>query len=231
MPIFVLGMPRSGTTLVEQVLASHSRVFGAGELELLESAVAAHGSTEIPPSIDSFTRIRDAYRQGLAKLGVAEAFVTDKMPLNFRWIGYICTALPEARIVHVQRDARATCWSCFKHYFSSRGNGFASDLRDVARYYRLYADLMAFWHDRFPGRIHDLSYEALTEHQEDQTRSLLAYLGLDWEDACLAFHLAERSVQTASATQVRQRLYQGSSEAWRRYEAHLGPMLEVLAGD
>jgi tetratricopeptide (TPR) repeat protein len=229
-PVFVLGMPRSGTTLVEQVLASHSRVFGGGELELLEPLVAAHASAEAPPTAASAARIRDGYLAGLAKLGATEAFVTDKLPLNFRWIGYICAALPEAKIVHVQRDARATCWSCFKHYFSSRGNGFAHDLRDVARYFSLYTDLMAFWHDRFPGRIYDLSYESLTERQDEETRSLLAHLGLDWEDACLSFHTAERSVQTASATQVRQRLYQGSSDAWRRYEAHLGPMLEALAG-
>ena len=150
------------------------------------------------------------------------------MPLNFRWIGFIFAVLPEAKIVHVKRDARATCWSNFKQYFSRKGLGFANDLQDVAEYYKMYIDLMVFWHEKFPGQIYDLNYEALTEHQEHETRNLLKYIGLNWEDRCLEFHKTERAIQTASATQVRQKLYQGSSEEWRKYEKHLGPMVELL---
>ena len=152
------------------------------------------------------------------------------MPLNFQWIGFIFAAIPGAKIVHVKRDARATCWSNFKHYFSGKGNGFANDLQDVAEYYKMYIDLMEFWHQKFAGRIYDLNYEALTEHQEEETRKLLDYVGLDWEDQCLEFHETKRTVRTASATQVRQKMYQGSSEEWRNYEKHLEPMVELLRG-
>ncbi|MGD8341512.1 MAG: tetratricopeptide repeat protein, partial [Gammaproteobacteria bacterium] len=226
--IFVLGMPRSGTSLVEQILASHSRVCGAGELDLLNRSVSAikWRSTELSP--DQFHSVRESYVSNLEKLEISEPYIIDKMPLNFRWIGLICAAMPEAKIVHVKRDARATCWSSFKHYFSANAIGFACDLRDVAMYYRMYVDLMAFWHERFPGRIFDLNYEALTEDQEVETRKLLEYVGLEWEDQCLEFHKTRRAVQTASSSQVRQKMYQGSSEEWRKYEKHLGPMLELL---
>ena len=230
LPIFVLGMPRSGTTLVEQILASHSEVHGAGELDLLNQAIAASDWQAKGLASATLQSIRDVYVSGLAKIVTSEPYLTDKMPLNFLWIGFILTAVPEAKIVHVKRDARATCWSNFKHYFSNKGNGFANDLRDIAKYYRLYADLMDFWEEKFPQRIYALSYEALTESQEDETRKLLEHVGLNWEAGCLEFHRTERTVPTASATQVRQRMYQGSSEAWRNYATHLEPMLELLKG-
>jgi hypothetical protein len=174
--------------------------------------------------------IRNSYLSGLKKINVPELSVTDKMTLNFRWIGFIVGALPEAKIIHVKRDALATCWSIFKLYFNSPGMGFGFDLRDVAEYYRMYVDMMAFWHEKFPGRIYDLKYETLTEHQEDETRNLLKHVGLDWDDRCLQFHETKRAVQTASATQVRQRIYKGSSEEWRKYEKHLQPMIGLLRG-
>ncbi len=229
-PIFILGMPRSGTTLVEQILASHSQVYGAGELVLLGQIVntVEWNSTQLSPN--QLQSIRKSYFSGLTKIGVSERYITDKMPLNFLRIGFIFAATPEAKIIHVKRDARATCWSNFKHYFTRKGTGFAYDLQDVAEYYKMYIDLMAYWHEKFPGRIYDLNYEALTEHQEDETHKLLKYVGLTWEDQCLEFHKTEREVRTASATQVRQKMYQGSSEEWRKYEKHLEPMIESLRG-
>jgi hypothetical protein len=150
------------------------------------------------------------------------------MPGNFRRIGFIRAALPDAKIIHVKRDARATCWSNFRHYFRSTMNGYAYDLVDVAEYYKLYADLMAFWQQKFPGEIFELRYEDLTEHQEDETRQLLEYVGLKWEDECLEFHKTKRAVRTASATQVRQKMYLGSSEEWRNYEKYIEPLIEIL---
>lgn len=229
-PIFILGMPRSGTTLVEQILASHSQVYGAGELRLLGPLVNTIKWSATQLSSGQLESIRKSYSSGLTEIGASEPYITDKMPLNFQWIGFIFTAIPGAKIVHVKRDARATCWSNFKHYFSGKGNGFANDLQDVAEYYKMYIDLMAFWHQKFPGRIYYLNYEALTEHQEEETRKLLYYVGLDWEDQCLEFHETKRTVRTASATQVRQKMYQGSSEEWRNYEKHLEPMVELLRG-
>ena len=229
-PIFVLGMTRSGTTLVEQILASHSQVYGAGEMRLLGQSIKTIEWNSTQLSSDQLESIRQSYLSGLTKIGASEPCITDKMPSNFWWIGFIFGATPEAKIVHVKRDARATCWSNFKNYFSREGNGFAYSLQDVAEYYKMYIDLMAFWHEMFPGRIYDLNYEALTEHQKDETQKLLEYVGLKWEDQCLEFHKTKRAVQTASATQVRQKMYQGSSEEWRKYEKHLEPMVELLRG-
>ena len=173
---------------------------------------------------------RQSYLSGLKRLGVTEPYVTDKMPVNSCWIGFIVAAIPEARIVHVTRDARATCWPNFKHYFSGKDNGFAYDLQDMCEYYKMSIELMAFWNEKYPGQIYDLNYEALTEHQEAETRKLIEYVGLDWEHQCLEFHNTRRAIQTASVTQVRQKMYRGSADAWRKYEKHLGSMVESLGG-
>jgi len=227
-PVFILGMPRSGTTLVEQIVSSHSRVFGAGELALLnEAVVASRWQQQDQRREEAIATVASFYRGKLAELSGAP-IVTDKMPLNFRWIGFIREALPEARIVHLKRDAAAVCWSNFRTYFPASGMGFTFALADVATYYRLYEELMAFWHARYPGAIYNLDYEALTEDQEGETRRLLDYLGLGWEDAVLAFHKNERSVGTASKLQVRQQMYRGSSQEWKKYEPWLQPMLEIL---
>jgi Tfp pilus assembly protein PilF len=229
-PIFVVGMPRSGTTLVEQILASHSQVFGAGELEFLSRSILLDELTlnhevELEPNI-----IRNKYLSHLIKLEAGEKYVTDKNPLNFRFIGYILQSFPESKIIHVQRDARATCWSIFRHHFPrfSARQSFIYDLGDVVEYYKLYADLMSFWHKKFPGKIYDLTYELLTENQIKETRSLLEHLGLEWEDRCLEFYKTQRAVKTASSLQVRQEMYRGSSEEWRKFEVHLEPMIEAL---
>ena len=214
-PVFIVGMPRSGTTLVEEILASHSEVHAAGELILLERSVRVGSEGELPDPGTQLAAIRDAYHTGLVDIGVTEPYVTDTTPLNFRWIGFICTALPGARIVNVERDPRATCWSIFRHEFAGQAHGFANDLKDLAGFYNLYRAAMAFWRERFPDRIYDLSYESLTENPEDETRRLLEYVGLPFEDACL------ESLETGQAAQ-------SDSEAWRHYEAHLGPLIEAL---
>ena len=228
-PILVVGMPRSGTSLVEQILASHSMVHGAGELELLGHLVIRH-FLNVPELglVSSAKRMTADYFQGMDKIANGQPYVTDKMPLNFRWLGFLLLATPDIRIVHIQRDPVATCWSNFKEYFPARGTGFTCDLSDLAAYYKLYEDLMRFWHEKFPGRIYDLNYERLTENQEEETRKLLDYCGLPWEDSCLNFHETQRVVKTASASQVRKRLYQGSSAAWRKFENHLVVLTKAL---
>ncbi len=233
-PVFIVGMPRSGTSLVEQILASHSMVFGAGELASMEKLLypAFLGSPDQGEgqqiNRNFFRTIRIGYLEELTALNVSENIITDKMPLNFIWVGFILSAFPAAKIVHLNRDAMATCWSIYKHYFSSDGNGYAYDMLDLAQFYGLYTDLMAFWHECFPGRIYDVRYESLTENQEDETRKLLAYCDLDWEDGCFDFHKTKRAVKTASASQVRRKMYKGSSDAWKNYEAHLQPLIKSL---
>lgn len=231
-PIFIVGMPRSGTSLVEQILASHPGVFGAGELgtlgRIMSSLLPDMAGSGGRPRDKHFVRLRDIYMAKLAGLKTDRALVTDKMPGNFRWIGFLLCAMPGVKIVHVQRDPVATCWSMFRHHFAAGGVGYSCDLEDLAGYYRLYLDLMAFWREGFPGQFYDLDYQALTESQEAETRKLLDYCALEWDPACIEFHNTGRAVRTLSASQVRQPMYQGSSRAWRKYEAHLQPLLRGL---
>jgi len=227
-PVFIVGMPRSGTSLVEQILASHSKLHGAGELAALENSIKALSLLDASDPSSLLTDLAHEYRQTLHARTGGAAYVTDKMPLNFRWIGLIRAAFPDAKIIHVKRDPRATGWSIFRRSFAMGGNGYAYDLRDIAGYYQLYKDLMAFWDEQFPDAIHHLDYEKLTVDQEEQTRALLTHIGLDWEDQCLAFDKTERAVATASAHQVRKPIYRGSSEAWRNYAPFISAMTENL---
>ena len=225
-PIFILGMPRSGTTLVEQIVSSHSSVFGAGELDFLGKATSISGWQLAKNKQQVFSIVRSFYNQKISEVSDA-SIITDKMPLNFRWIGFILNAFPDCKIVHLERDPAAICWSNLKTYFSS-GMAFTFDIRDIAKYYKLYEDLMDFWHQKYPEKIYNLNYEKLTENQEDETRKLFDYLELGWEDNVLEFYKNERFVQTLSNIQVRQEMYKGSSLEWKEYEQWLQPMLEIL---
>lgn len=228
-PIFVTGMPRSGTTLCEEILAAHPEVTALGELDLLAPAVNAARIGAGPLRADHLRAIRDGYLSALAQRVGGATVVTDKMPFNFRMVGHILLALPEARVLHLRRDPRATCWSNFRTDFEDEGPalGYAWSLRNIVDYHRLHDDLMAFWHRRFPGRIHQVHYESLTEDPEPAVRALLAHADLPWSPGCLDFHQSDRPVRTASDLQVRRPIFTGSSEAWRRYADHLAPITEV----
>ncbi len=220
-PLFIVGMPRSGTTLIEQIISSHSKVYGAGELNFLGKGVENNGLVDLQMSQDLLFKLRSFYFQSLKNLRFEGDFITDKMPLNFRWCGFILQAIPEAKIIHVTRDSMATCFSIFKSYFSSTGNRYAYDLEDIVSYYQLYLDLMEFWRFKFPGKIYELNYESLTENQEKETRNLISFIGLNWEESCLNFHTNTRAVNTLSKTQVREKMYKGSSLNWKNYQSVL----------
>ena len=243
-PIFIIGMPRSGTTLVEQVLASHSQVVGAGELNHFRDVVMGFGAAG--PGVkgpgasgQGFPEgVRDLDGGDFQKLGKAYAGlldqeapdarrVIDKMPRNFFFAGLIALTLPDARIIHCTRHPVATCFSCFQIYFPD-GQEFAYDLGELGRYYRLYNRLMDHWRAVLPGRIFDLSYEDLVAEPEARMRALLEFAGLDWEDACLQFHNTGRQIRTASAQQVRQPLYRTAVERWKHYQKHLWPLIDAL---
>ena len=231
-PIFIVGMPRSGTSLVEQIISSHHSVHGAGELNNFKNVVTPAlknyiGNLTNTINEDDLLSIRENYIKSLEDLNVSEKIISDKMPVNFRMIGLILTAIPEAKIIHLTRNPKATCWSNYKHYFANE-NGFTFDQEDLARFFILYQELMGFWHKSFPNKIHDISYERLTTHQEDETQKLLKYCELDWDNNCLNFHKNTRAVHTASASQVRQKMYQGSSDAWKKYEKFLQPLIMGL---
>jgi tetratricopeptide (TPR) repeat protein len=225
-PIFIIGMPRCGSTLLEQILASHKEVYGAGELDLFRKIL----NPFITGNQDkiSFEVIRQKYIDSVSQLDFSESIFTDKSLLNFQYIGYILKALPEAKIIHLKRDPKAICWSNYKTNFAQSGLGFSNNLEDLAKYYKLYEDLMVFWQKKFPNKIYDLQYESLTANQEIETRKLLDYCNLDWDENCLHFYNNNRSVLTASKDQVRDKMYQGSSEAWKKYESNLKILIEEL---
>jgi tetratricopeptide (TPR) repeat protein len=227
-PVFIVGMPRSGTTLVEQIVSSHSKVKGAGELSYVTKFGLGISVGTIEPTERNVTDFRIGYLDALRKVSYGKPFVTDKMPHNFRNIGLICAAFPEAKIIHVKRDAAATCWSNFKQYFPLKGLGYCYDIDDLVKYYGLYCDLMQFWHKKIPGCIYDLSYDELTANQEEETRRLMQHIGLDWEDACLSPEMNKRTVHTASQQQVRKKVYQGSSQEWRKFELYLNGSFDHL---
>jgi tetratricopeptide (TPR) repeat protein len=240
LPIFIIGMPRSGTSLVEQILASHPAVFGAGGRKLLgkilDDVCAISGIADTFPEMVAamtaaqFEELGAGYVAELAKLAPDAKRITDKLPSNFFFAGLIHLALPNARIIHVLRDPVDTCMSCYSILFAD-GNPFSYDLAELGRYYRHYAALMAHWHRVLPaGRILDVRYEDVVADLEGQARRMLAHCGLDWDPACLAFHRTERPVLTASAAQVRQPLYDRSIGRRRAYEPHLTPLLDALNG-
>ncbi len=227
-PIFVVGMPRSGTTLVEQILASHSDVYAAGELPILGELVNNIDFRKSYQHINLINEIRIKYLTYLEKFDNSAVNVVDKMPLNFFWVGIIIATIPEARIIHVKRDARATCWSIYKQLFANVGTEFSYDFEDLIGFYKLYIDLMKFWHQTFPDKIYDLNYDELTINQEFETRSLLEHLDLEFMHSCLDFQNTKRQIDTASASQVRQKMYKGSSKSWLKYKNHLSYLIRSL---
>jgi tetratricopeptide (TPR) repeat protein len=230
-PIFIVGMPRSGTTLVEQIISSHPLVTGAGELSFASQFGSSLAVGQAPVNAEALKTFREEYLNALKRCSEGNAVVTDKMPHNFRFLGLIFAALPEAKIIHVKRDPAAVCWANYTQYFVNDSLGYCYSLDDTLHYYELYQDLMEHWRLELPNRIYDLHYEVLTENQEEETRKLIAHLGLEWDDTCLSPQDNTRSVATASNVQVRQRVYQGSSEKWKRYEPYLNGALDSLGVD
>ncbi|MCA0057536.1 MULTISPECIES: tetratricopeptide repeat-containing sulfotransferase family protein [unclassified Mesorhizobium] len=237
-PIFVVGMPRSGTTLVEQIIASHPQVYGAGELGILKTAVGRQFPATMPGGFPwgvSDAPDTDFAEAGRAYLDMLHAryphmrHVTDKMPGNFLLVGFIHMMMPKARIIHCARDAAATCLSIYKVHFRGDSHRYGYDLGELADFHNLYTDIMAHWHKVLPGVVHDVRYEDFVADQEGQSRALIDYLGLPWDDAVLSFHQTDRPVRTASAAQVRQPMYQGSVDLWKRYGDRLKPLLDRLA--
>lgn len=226
-PIFILGLPRSGTTLIEQIISSHPDVVAGGEREELNSALKALDWSSVAGFEREGAKIEASYREMLRRFGGEAGFVTDKMPSNFLWIGAIRALFPKARIVHVQRDPRAVLWSIYKMRFTGTGYGFGYDLGDLVAYHGLYRELMAHWRALFGDAVIDVDYEALTADPEPAIRALTSALGLPWNDACLRPQDNTRAVNTASNLQVRRAIYTGSSQDWQRYAHLIG---EAFAG-
>jgi tetratricopeptide (TPR) repeat protein len=236
-PVFIVGMPRSGTTLTEQICASHPAVYGAGEINKLGMVVrsagyshAPNGSIQKPPqalTADEARSIAGNYLDFVQRMSPSSARVVDKMPHNFQQIGMIALLFPNARIIHCTRDPIDNCISCFFNSFNEK-HGYNTDLHTLGLYYREYARLMRHWHTLLPGRIYDCSYEAMIADQEAESRRLIDFLGLPWDDACLRFYETERSVTTPSRWQVRQPIYASSVKRWKKYENKIQPLVQAL---
>ncbi len=234
-PIFIVGLPRAGSTLIEQILASHSRVEGTRELADVPRLVAQlQGRDSRYPGILSSMTGEDFRRLGEKYLSDSRAYrlmgrprFIDKMPNNFRHIGLIHLMLPNAKIIDVRREPMACCFGNFKQLFA-QGQVFTYDLRDIARYYRTYLDLMRHWHAALPGRVLTVHYENVVDDLEGSVRLLLEFCGLEFEPACVSFHETRRSVRTASSEQVRQPIYRDGLTQWRHFEPWLEPLREAL---
>ena len=229
-PVFIVGMPRSGTSLVEQILASHPAVFGAGELTLINRAAIRlrheAGFPLQPVREAELKEISAAYLSFIRDLGEDAKRITDKMPTNFRNLGLIVQLFPKARIIHTRRDPMDTCFSCYMQNFQGTGNAFIYDLDWLGHYYELYLQLMDHWRAVLPAPMLEVNYEALVADQNAESRRLVEFLGLEWDDSCLDFHKTERAVVTASFAQVRQPIYRSSVGQWRRFEKQMKPLAD-----
>ncbi len=241
-PVFVVGMPRSGTTLIEQIIASHPKAAGAGELFDLDNIVQSltglnSGALSFPEVVatmsgEQLRQVGARYVAAIRALAPAAERIADKMPWNFHFAGLIHLALPNARIIHARRDPVDTCLSCFSILFEGNSNQYTYDLVELGRFYRAYDSLMAYWRDVLPpGLMLEVQYEEVVGDLEKQARQIISHCGLDWDDACLDFHKTRRPVRTSSVAQVRKPIYRSSVGRWRPYREQLRPLLEELGID
>jgi hypothetical protein len=238
-PIFIVGLPRSGSTLIEQILASHSHIEGTQELATIQQIVTRLRGRD--PDLDDsrypqvLTRLSpgdcrqlgELYLQATREYRRGKPYFIDKMPNNFRHVGLIHLILPNARIIDARREPMACCFGNFKQLFA-RGQEFTYSIQDIARYYRTYLELMRHWQQVLPGSILRVQYEELVDDLEGNVRRILDFCGLEFEPQCLDFYRTERSVRTASSEQVRQPIYREGLDQWRNFEPWLGPLREAL---
>lgn len=240
LPVFIVGLPRSGTTLVEQIISSHPQVYGAGELESIariEKSITARleASGAYPESMRSCNEavkheFAEEYLQELQRFSQDATRITNKDPGNFHRIGLIKTLFPNVRIIHCRRNALDTCTSIYVNHFV-RGNEYAFDLVELGKYYLEYERLMAHWNELFPAEIMTVQYEDLVKNLEESSRRIIDHIRVNWDDVCLDFHENRRAVRTASSSQVRRPLYNSSINRWRHYEKHLAPLEVILRGN
>ena len=226
-PIFILGMPRSGTTLLEQILSSHSEIYGAGELNYLPKIIDKVNIKKHENFISIIEIIRSDYYKKIIKLS-NKPYIIDKLPMNFRWIGFIIKAFPEAKIIHLERNSMAVCWSNYKTNFVDSGMDFTLSQQNIAEYYALYFDLMKFWFEKFDNKIININYEKFVIDYKKGIKKVIDKLNLNWQDKLKNYNINKRPVETASFLQVRNKIIKNTSEQWKKYQDYLETMQKIL---
>ena len=235
--IFIIGMPRSGSTLVEQILSNHPKVFGGDELIFLGNLIKKHFDNKasglflkniINIDEENLKKIGHEYISNLRNISDNSERVTDKFLINFKWIGLIKLILPNSKIVHCVRNPRDNCLSIFKNYFTSNKLNFSYNLEEIAEFYNLYSDLMEYWKNMLPKYFFDIKYEKLIQNPKQQIRNLLKECNLTWHDNCLKFYNNKRPIKTASDTQARKKIYKSSVDSWKNYEKDLKKFFKIL---
>ncbi len=226
-PIFILGMPRSGTTLIEQILSAHSKIFGAGELTYLPKIIDKLYLKDKMPYEDIIIKIRSLYSNSIDNLSDKQ-YIIDKLPLNFKWVGFIVKAFPEAKILHINRNPMAVCWSNYKINFRDTGMEFTLSQEDLAEYYALYNEIMKYWLSSFTKRIINISYENFVLDYEKNSKSIINELDLNWENNIKKYKEIDKPVETASLHQVREEIKKNTSNQWKNYDKYLSKLQEIL---
>ena len=235
--IFIVGLPRSGTSLIEQILASHSNVYGSGELSYLDQSIHKYFDIYQHPvkmlnndkktTIELLKKTAQNYTSLVDNFKINKEFITDKAPLNFMWIGFIRTIFPDAKIVHVSRDPKDNCLSLYKNVFDANLNWTYSQ-KDISNYYLIYSDLMKFWNNKIPSFIYNIRYDKLIDNTKSEIEKLLEFCDLKWEDNCLNYFKTKRSIKTVSATQARKPIYKSSVNSSKNYEMYLKDLFSLL---
>ena len=236
--IFILGMPRSGTSLIEQIISNHKLVYGAGELSDLSQIITPnvfdkkHKLIEFKNlnKLKSFCEfLRNEYFNKLQRFDTSKKkIITDKAPKNFRWIGFIKLAFPDAKIIHCVRNPKDICLSIYKNYFVDRSMNYSYDLKEIGKYYNIYEDLLEHYRNIFPNFIYNISYEKLIENKEEEIKKMLSFCGLEWDKNCLEHYKNKRGITTASVSQARSPIYKSSINTWKKFEVQLSPLLKEL---
>ena len=228
-PIFILGMPRSGTSLLEQIISTHSEVFGAGELNTMPKIFYEANWNEKTNPEELFKFVRREYLSNIEKIQTSKRLLIDKMPFNFFSVGFILNSIPEAKIIHMSRNPMAVCWSNYKsNFFDNIGMDYAHKLESIAEYYIIYNEMMNFWREKYPMSLIEVDYDKFVLDYETNSKSVIEKIGLNWENQILKFYENNRAVETNSLLQVRSKVYQDSSQKWKKYEKHLKPIMDIL---
>ena len=235
--IFILGMPRSGTTLIEQIVSSHSKVYGSGELPYLSKIINDEFTENSELSINKILKINedmpknniiaDKYFSYLKNYQIDNEFITDKAPLNFKWIGFIKTYFPSSKIIYTSRLAKDNCLSLYKNLFEGNLN-FTYDEKDLGTYYNLHSDLMEFWKKNLPDNFLEIKYESLIKNKETEIKKIIKYCELDWEEQCLSFDKNKNPIKTVSVNQARSPIYNSSVESYKKFSPYLKDLFNLI---